>query len=68
MALVPTLKAFMVLPVGEEPDFFGFLGGADDIEPNEAGGGVDEMRALKESLLNLRRHSVGNFKFTERDE
>ena len=68
VAFVPDAVALLVGPIGEEPDFVGLIDGAEDIEADEAFGGMEEVWAGEESFLDLAGHAVGDGEFADGDK
>src|SRR5690349_17490971 len=68
MAAVPCLEAHFIAPVRKKPYLAGIVAGRDHLHPQETAGGVDQMRTIDKSILDLIGHSVRDSKPTQRDE
>src|ERR1700719_4715502 len=68
MAAVPCLEAGFIAPVRKKPYLAGIVAGRDHLHPQETAGGVDQMRTIDKSILDLIGHSVRDSKPTQRDE
>jgi hypothetical protein len=62
MAFMPCPIAGYIHPICHQPDFTGRVVRAKHIHPDKPWGIIDEMRAKKESLLDLGIHVVGHDK------
>jgi len=66
--MMPSLKAFFILPESQEPNLVGIIDGADDFETNESCGFLNQVWALDEGAFHVGGHVIGDSKLAQSNE
>ena len=68
LAVMPPVKTGLVLPIGLQPDFFGFVGWAEHFHANEARFLVNTMRPVLKGLPDRIKHVIRDGETADNNE